>query len=180
MTGVFSLAGFAAHLGAIERDLDEVGPAIVAKACQMLADEIKKNLGEYHFGWQHLKPATIARKALGDTPLFETGQLYNSIEWVAHGNEGSVGTNEPRAIFMEFGTSRGVPPRPFILPAAIQAEKKIHAMAVRAVVAIMGGKGLHATEISELIHLLKHVGHAVKETVDKALEGPEDEKGRRQ
>jgi len=33
-------------------------------------------------------------------------------------------------------------------------------MAARAVMAIVEGKGLHATEIGELIHLLRHVGHA--------------------
>jgi hypothetical protein len=33
--------------------------------------------------------------------------------------------------------------------------------------------------MAELIHLLKHVGHAVHEAVDKFLDGPDDEKNRR-
>jgi hypothetical protein len=56
---------------------------------------------------------------------------------------------------------------------------KIEKMAARAVMAAMRGEGLHGSE-AELIHLLKHVGHALKEAADKFLDGPDDnEKNRR-
>jgi hypothetical protein len=42
------------------------------------------------------------------------------------------------------GTSRGIPPQPFIVPAPIVMEGKIHKMVARAVIA---GKRLHATEL---------------------------------
>jgi hypothetical protein len=52
-------------------------------------------------------------------------------------------------------------------------EETIHKMAARAVMAVMLGKGLHASEMTELIHLLRHVGHAVGEAMDKVLDGPD-------
>ena len=56
---------------------------------------------------------------------------------------------------------------------------EIEKMAARAVRAVIGGRGLHSSEMMELLHLLKHVGHAVKEATDKVLDGPEDENGRK-
>ena len=62
--------------------------------------------------------------------------------------------------------------------AAVRMEKKIHKMAARAVVAVLRGESLHGSEMMELLHLLKHVAHEVKETVKDALE-PDDENGKR-
>jgi hypothetical protein len=36
-------------------------------------------------------------------------------------------------------------------------------MAARAVMAVLRGEGLHGSEMMELLHLLRHVGHALKE-----------------
>jgi hypothetical protein len=69
MVQEFSLLGFAAHLRAVERDLHEVGPAIVARACEMVAQHVKKQFGKPHELWPPLKPETIARKLNGNTPL---------------------------------------------------------------------------------------------------------------
>ena len=38
MTGVYSVLGFVAKLGAIEADLHVLGPAIVAHACEMVSN----------------------------------------------------------------------------------------------------------------------------------------------
>jgi hypothetical protein len=48
------------------------------------------------------------------------------------------------------------------------------AMAAKAVVAVMAGRGLHSSEMMELLHLLKHVGHELKEAAETFLEGPEE------
>ena len=42
----FTLVGFVAKLGAIEHDMKEIGPAIIRKACQMVADEAKRVIGK--------------------------------------------------------------------------------------------------------------------------------------
>jgi hypothetical protein len=52
-------------------------------------------------------------------------------------------------------------------------------MAHKAVVAVLLGKGLHSSEMGELLHLLKHIGHHVKEAVDYALETPEERERKR-
>jgi phage gpG-like protein len=173
----FTLLGFVAKLAAIDRDLKITHEAIVARACEMVANAAKDALGTYEFGWVSLAPETIARKMRGDSPLLETGELRASIEWQAHGLKGEVGSNLDKAVWHEFGTSR-IPARPFLSAAAMQMEREIHKMAAKAVMAVIAGRGLHGSEMAELIHLLRHVGHAVKEATDKALE-TDDERSRK-
>jgi hypothetical protein len=49
-------------------------------------------------------------------------------------------------------------------------------MAARAVVAVLEGRGLHSSEMAELIHLLQHAAHSVKENiVDPLLFGDDGE-----
>ena len=55
----FTLVGFVAKLGAIEHDMKEIGPAIIRKACQMVADEAKRVIGEGYEYWPALKPETL-------------------------------------------------------------------------------------------------------------------------
>ena len=66
--------------------------------------------------------------------------------------------------------------------AAIAMEPKIYKMAERAVVAVMLGKGLASAEMRELLHLLKHAAHHVKEDVEEMMPKDENEnnKGRHQ
>lgn len=178
MTQTFSLIGFVAHLHAMERDLKEVNHAIIVKACQLVAAEARRVLGEGYPEWPALQPETIARKMRGNTPLLETGELRASIEWNAEGNKGFVGSNNDKALWHELGTSH-IPPRPFLMGAAIRMEPLIHAMAAKATMAVLAGRGLHSAEMRELLHLLRHVGHAAKEAAETFVEGPEDENGRK-
>src|ERR1019366_3884946 len=149
MTGVFSILGFVAQLKAIDHDMHELGPAIVAKACEMVCTEAKRVIGEGYPEWPALQPETLARKMM-NTPLLETGELRASIEWNSHGNEGHVGSNNDKAVWHELGTSK-IPPRSFLMGAAIRMEPKIHALAARAVMAVLAGRGLHSSELGELI-----------------------------
>jgi hypothetical protein len=114
----------------------------------------------------------------GDSPLLETGELRDSIQWNSSGNTGAVGSNLDKAVWMELGTSK-IPPRSFLAAAARQQEDLIHKMAARAVMAVMRGEGLHSSELGELLHVLKHVGHALKEAADTLLEPDDNEKNRR-
>jgi len=83
---------------------------------------------------------------------------------------GNVGSDNPKALWHELGTSK-IPPRSFLVGAAIRMEPEIHAMAAKAAVAVMMGEGLHSAEMRELLHLLKHVAHEVKETVTEMTKG---------
>src|SRR5712671_3765715 len=98
MTQTFTLLGFVAHLATVERDMHELGPAVVAKACEMVCEEAKRVIGTYDYGWPQLSPATLAHKMM-NTPLLETGELRASIEWNADSNnQGYVGSNLDKAI----------------------------------------------------------------------------------
>jgi phage gpG-like protein len=178
-TGVYSILGFVAKLKVLEHETKEVEHAIVARACEMVCAEAKRVLGEGYPEWPALQPETLARK-MGPGPLLETGEMRASIEWNAEGNEGYVGSNNDKAVWHELGTTK-IPPRPFLMGAAIRMEPLIHAMAAKAVVAVMMGRGLASAEMAELMHLLhelRHVGHAVGEAMDTVLDGPDDGKRR--
>jgi phage gpG-like protein len=175
---VYSLAGFAAKLLMIGAEMDAITPAILSAACVMICKKAKDSLGEYQDGWPALQPETIARKITGDSPLLETGELRASIKWNADDHEGYVGSDDMKALYHEFGTSRGIPARPFLGPAALKMEAKIEAMAARAVMAVLLGRGIASSEMRELLELL----HAAKELAEKVWDdfGPEDEdKGKR-
>src|ERR1035437_10054844 len=120
----FSLLGFVTQLHTIDRDLHEVAPAIIARACEMVAKQAKSAIGKTHELWPPLKPATIARKLRGNTPLLETGELRDSIEWTVHGHgshvEGEVGSNNDKAVWHELGT-RTIPPRSFLASSALRS-----------------------------------------------------------
>ncbi len=77
-----------------------------------IAEEAKKAVGTYEFGWAKLGPDAVARH--GDTPLRDTGALEESIvgeaESMFGGAEGAVGSDDHIAYFHEFGTKR-MPPR---------------------------------------------------------------------
>jgi hypothetical protein len=178
-TGVFSILGFVAHLKEIEREMHELGPAIIRKACMMVAAEAKRVLGEGYPEWPELAPSTLAHKMM-NTPLLETGAMRASIQWsTSHdGLEGHVGSNSDIAVFRELGTSR-IPPRSFLAGALHHEVDAIVKMAGKAAHAVIAGRGLHGSEFMELLHLLKHIGHEVNEVVQKALDGPEEEKERR-
>jgi phage gpG-like protein len=177
-TGVYSILGFVAKLKVLEHETKEVEHAIVARACEMVCAEAKRVIGEGYPEWPALSPETLAHK-MGKGPLLETGELRDSIQWNSEGNQGFVGTDNEKGLWHELGTTK-IPPRPFLMGAAIRMEPLIHAMAAKAVVAVMMG-GLASAEMAELMHLLhelRHVGHAVGEAMDTVLDGPDDGKRR--
>jgi phage gpG-like protein len=180
MTQVFTILGFVAKLAAIEADMKITSEAIVAKACELVAAEARRVLGEGYPEWPALQPSTLARK-IGPGPLLETGELQASIEWHAEGLHGEVGSNNDKAVWHEFGTSK-IPPRSFLAGAAVRMGPEIEKLAARAVRAVMLGKGLNSSEMREFmhaLHIIRHVGHAVKEATDKALETDEERARRR-
>jgi hypothetical protein len=95
----------------------------------------------------------------------------------ASGLEGCVGSNNDKAVWHELGTSK-IPPRSFLVGAAVHMEDKIHKMAARAVMAVMLGKGLHGSETAELLHFLKHAAHQIKEDVKEIFSDDEQERHR--
>lgn len=167
MTKLFSLLEFVtAEIPAIQRDLHAAGPKIIERACQIVQKRAKANIGKDHELWPALAESTIAEKSRSGyktpAPLLRTGELRDSIEYVVRGNEGCVGSDNPKAVWHELGTSR-IPPRSFLVGAAIVSEDKIRRMATATVVAALSGHGRHAHDVREMIHLLHRAGHALKD-----------------
>ncbi len=166
----FDLAGFAAHMLTIEKDLNVAAERTVMRGAALIQKKAKAQMGHEQPYWPALKPETISRKARGNTPLLETGELRASIEVSGPYREGArtvsayVGSNNPKAAWHEFGTGH-VPPRPFLGPAAIGAERQIHEIAQREVAkAFAGGKHYH--ELREILHAAEKAWHAVKDLAE--------------
>src|SRR5882724_7536891 len=164
MTGVYSILGFAAELRAIEHDFEALGPKVIERACQIIQKKAKATIGHEHDAWPPLAESTIMDKAAHGfktpAPLLRTGTLRDSIEYTVHGNQGWVGSDNPVAVFQELGTSR-IPPRSFLVSAAISSEDKIHRMVGASAVAVLSGHGRHARDVREILHLLHRAGHAL-------------------
>ena len=100
---------------------------------EFLAEMAKGFIGHYQAGWAPLKPSTIADKtkkgfAPPDNPLLRTGDMRGSIdgkaEATSYGAEGAVGSESKIALYQEMGTSRGIPPRPFLATAMMHSQEK--------------------------------------------------------
>jgi phage gpG-like protein len=92
----------------------------------------KSFIGQEMPGWDPLKSSTIAEKERGGyatpAPLKRTGELAESIkgeaESTTNGVRGMVYSEDPTALWHEFGTSR-LPARPFLGPALVLSETAI-------------------------------------------------------
>ena len=104
--------------------------------------------------WPPLKEASVARKATGDSPLLETGELRNSIEKTIGHHVAWVGSDDDKAVWMEFGTST-IPPRSFIASAGMVCEQQIHTMAVETIGATLAGH----SAASAIYHAAKEAAH---------------------
>jgi phage gpG-like protein len=179
--GVFSLLEFAAELKAIDHDLEAMGPEIVERACQIVQKKAKSAMGKEHEMWAPLAESTIKDKQAHGyktpAPLLRTGELRDSIEYTVSGNEGCVGSDSEIALFQELGTSK-IPPRSFLVSSAISSEDKIHRMAGAATVCVLSGRGRHAADVRELLHLLHQAGHELYEIGHDLLEDEDAEEGK--
>jgi len=170
MINFTSLATAALHFHELKKDMDEIGPEIIKRACIMVWTEARRVLGTEGYSWPALSPTTLAHKTQAGM-LKETGGLHDSIQWSSEGLEGRVGSDDDKAVIHELGTSK-IPARTFLVGAAMAMEPAIHIMAAKAAVVVMGGgqSALFGPEMRELIHALKHAAHDVKELAHDVLE----------
>lgn len=135
----FSLTGFAAFLGGLA-EAKALNHHALESAAEIVETEAKRVIGTYDYGWPPLAESTLARKS-ADTPLLETGEMRDSIEHTVHGNEAHIGSNDDKAVWHELGTAT-IPPRSFLMGAAVAKEKEVVDKIGRAVVAHLSGEAL--------------------------------------
>lgn len=140
---VFSLGSFAEHLlkasVAIAAGAHEglkIAAELVQKTAQSELGTYQPSVGGYP-AWVALSDATLADKeAKGfdvPSPLLRTGELRDSIQYEVGAWEAIIGSTSPIAMYQEFGTARtgwgaGIPPRPFMGPAAYRNKENIRAI----------------------------------------------------
>lgn len=164
---VFSLLEFAAGLEALGLGLEATEAEVLAKSCQLLSTAAKDLIGVPKPEWPPLKPETLARKDGVNTPLLETGEMRDSIAWNSDAHEGYVGSNSEILRYQEFGTSRGIPPRPVLGLAAAQNEREVERIAEKAVSAAFGGA---LGGVGEILHALREAGHHLHKAGEGANE----------
>lgn len=174
---IFNSFGAFANFLITEIDIELTQHVALEKACQMVEDSAKDAIGNYIFDWPHLQPATIARKAQGDTPLLETGELRDSISHVVYPEHGygDVGSNDPVAKYQELGTSR-IPPRSFLGSAARAREHEIVEMIGKMMRDAFLGRTAFSREWREAIHALREAYHAGKKLGHEMLHEHEGER----
>lgn len=122
-----SMASFLLEL-AVHMPMAEQGA--LAQAADLIETEAKAVIGEYQDGagpfghWDSLQQETIERKANGDTPLLETGEMRASIGTVILDHEAHVGSNDDKAVWQELGTVN-IPPRSFLGLAAVRKSEEV-------------------------------------------------------
>lgn len=146
-----SFRSFAAHLLQLEAEGDEVTSHITQKAAEIIQKDAKARLGEYQAStgpfntWASLADSTMAARALAgypeNEPLLVTGELRDSIEVEREEHEAVVGSKSEIALWQELGTDRGIPPRPFLGPAAYDSKLPIAEFATSTAVAWLCGLG---------------------------------------
>ena len=120
-----NMGEFGNHLSGLVRQIDG-SDKVLRAACRAVRIAAKGAIGTYRFGWPALAPSTLKRKPNGDRPLLVTGEFRKSIRQEIRPYHGMVFSEDPRAAWFEFGTSK-MPPRPVFGPAIHAAKAKAQA-----------------------------------------------------
>ena len=170
------LAAAAAHFDAVARNMEQAPQRIVETGSMIILVGARSMPGHYEKGWPKLKPETIERKAKGDSPPLETGALRNSFERTVGNREAWIGTNDEKIVWMEFGTSRGIPPRPVWLTIANKAGPSIEKIARAEVARVFAMAGAQSHALKEALHAAHKIYEAVKRLGEDLVEGDGESK----
>ena len=123
MTSFASIDAFLAHMARVQAELPHAQRRGEEAAGKALAHLAAAMVGTEDERWAALAASTVARKErLGQTgrvsatdPLYATGEYRVSISYRIEGGAVLIGSGDPIAPFLEFGTGR-MPERPVFGP----------------------------------------------------------------
>ncbi|MGU3387281.1 hypothetical protein ACLBYG_22415 [Methylobacterium sp. D53M] len=139
-----SIGAFTAYMRGRLATLPAAEKRALGDGIELIRDAAREQPGTYQPGWPKLKPATVARKATGDSPLRETGAMAQGYESKVVGpKEAVAGSNDDKAIWQELGTSRGIPPRNNLQAAGIKKGPEAARRIGAAVIAHLAGRTNH-------------------------------------
>lgn len=163
----FTLHEFADFLVGVgmANNIEHAEHAALEWAAQTIENEAKSAIGTYKYDWPRLQPETVARKAHGDTPLLETGEMRDSIEHVVIGHtEAHIGSNNEKAVWHELGT-KTIPPRSFLAGAAAEMAPQVSKVIGIAVASAIASRNVDVAIAKLAIDAVKHLAHDVKEMI---------------
>ena len=149
-----SLAGFIAHLAAMEIDVHHETQRALERAAIVVETEAKAEIGHYQDGagpfaaWAELADSTkddrVAHGYSENDPLLRDGTMRASIEHAVHmtgitSGEADIGSNSDIAVYQELGTSR-IPPRSFLGGAAVRKSDEVARICGECVVTALVGE----------------------------------------
>lgn len=171
MSGLLSLAQFAAKLAEVPLEMQAAETLVLTHAAKHVQQEAKKQIGHYAdaagpFGaWAPLAETTLADKeragyAPPDNPLLRSGDMRDSIEYTVLPLEAHVGSNDDKAVYQELGThgpnpgadGYHVPPRSFLGSTAFREKDQIGRMIGFGIVQVLVGSGSGASVEQALLH----------------------------
>jgi hypothetical protein len=128
MAEEFTLLGFATLTTHLVARVEHSKHEALEEGAKIIEEEAKRVVGTYDYGWPELAESTQADRVrqgyAADEPLLRTGALRDSIEHThVSADEVQVGSNSDIAVYQELGTSR-IPPRSFLVQAAVHKEKE--------------------------------------------------------
>jgi len=129
MSNEFSLLGFATFAAAMSVRIDHAKHHALEEGAKIIEKEAKRVLGTDGYNWTPLSPHTHKTQP---GILLERAEMHDSIEHNVDPPhfgvmEAHVGSNNDKAVWQELGTSgpRPIPPRSFLMGAAVAKEKEI-------------------------------------------------------
>ncbi len=155
-----SFAEFAEHLAKAAIAVKVSEHKALEAVARAVEKDAKAQIGSYQPEvepfpeWAQLAESTQAdREQKGypaNEPLLRDGTLRDSIEHEVQGDEAVIGSKLEIAAYQEFGTAT-IPPRPFIGPAAVKVEKKLHKLFGEAILGAMeyGSAGKVIVDLAE-------------------------------
>jgi phage gpG-like protein len=171
----------AARMAAAAVDIELAKRAALEEACRIVEEKAKGLLGHPNAYWEPLKPETIRRKDGINSPLLDQGTMRDSIEHVViDSNHAEVGSNSEIAVIQSLGSSRGIPPRPFLSLAAMESGPAVAKVVGKTMAAAIGAglAGSRVHDFFQIAHIAGEAFHELKETAED-LVTPDDEKQNR-
>jgi hypothetical protein len=172
----------AARMAAAAIDIEAAKRAALEEACLIVKGRAKDLIGVPQPSWPPLAPETLKRKDGINTPLLESGLLRSSLaHTVIDSNDAEVGSDLDRAVWMELGTSRGTPPRPYLSLAAHQSGPAVAKMVAKTIGRAISG-GLAGSRVHDFFAMARLAGeafHELKELGEDPVEEPDDQEKKR-
>jgi phage gpG-like protein len=176
---IMNLLEAGARFAAAAADIEAAKRAALEEACALVEERAKGLLGHPNASWAPLKPETIAQKGGLDMPLLNQGTMRDSIEHtVIDSNHGEVGSNSEIAVIQSLGSSRGIPPRPFLsLAGHLEGPAVAKVVAKTVGAAISGGlAGSRVHDFFRVAHIAGEAFHRVGDLASDLVTSDEEQK----